>query len=97
MLEATGGICPVSTCSKSLLNGPCGGSHEGKCEVHPDKDCGWYLIYKRLEKLGRLQQHSYMKPQPLRDYTRMDFPMQMRKTLYWALEQEEGDSERSDK
>jgi hypothetical protein len=88
MLDATGGICPISTCSKSLLNGPCGGSHDGKCEVHPEKDCGWYLIYERLQKLGRLE--NYMKPQPLRDYRRMDFPMERRKTLFWGLEQEEG-------
>jgi hypothetical protein len=87
MLEATGGICPITTCSKSLLNGPCGGSKDGKCEVHQDKDCGWHLIYQRLEKIGGLP--NYMKPQPLRDYRKVDFPLERRKSLYWALEQEE--------
>jgi hypothetical protein len=55
MLAVTGGICPVACCSKSLLNGPCGGSEEGKCEVDPENmECGWHLIHERLKKLGRL-------------------------------------------
>lgn len=50
-----GGVCPVTRCSKSLLNGPCGGSVEGKCEVDPDNiECGWQLIYDRLKTLGKL-------------------------------------------
>lgn len=48
------GVCPIVRCSKSLLNGPCGGSHEGKCEISPDIPCGWQLIYDRLEALGLL-------------------------------------------
>jgi ferredoxin len=54
LLGWTGGICPVTTCAKGLLNGPCGGTNNGKCEEDPEKDCAWTLIYKRLEKLGRL-------------------------------------------
>ena len=54
VLSDTGGICPVSRCSKHLLNGPCGGSHEGKCEVDPNIDCAWYLIFKRLKETGQL-------------------------------------------
>jgi ferredoxin len=54
VLEKTGGICPVTRCSKSNFNGPCGGSQNGKCEIDPDVDCGWQLIYDRLKKLGRL-------------------------------------------
>ena len=51
-----GGVCPVTRCSKSLLNGPCGGSADGKCEVDPENiECGWQLIYDRLEKLGQLE------------------------------------------
>jgi hypothetical protein len=50
----TGGICPVTMCSKGLMNGPCGGMENGKCEVDPERDCGWVLIYKRLEELGQL-------------------------------------------
>ena len=50
-----GGICPVTRCSKSLANGPCGGSEEGRCEVDPDNiDCGWQLIHDRLKALGKL-------------------------------------------
>jgi ferredoxin len=46
------GICPITRCAKHLLNGPCGGSQEGKCEVNPDLECGWQLIYDRAESLG---------------------------------------------
>ena len=53
-LSITGGICPITACSKSLLNGQCGGSKNGKCEVDPDMECGWERIYRRLEMLGRL-------------------------------------------
>ena len=50
-----GGVCPVTRCSKSLLNGPCGGSSNGMCEVDPENtECGWQLIYDRLKTLGRL-------------------------------------------
>ena len=52
----TGGICPVTMCSKGLLNGPCGGVEAGKCEVDRERDCGWVLIHKRLEELGKLDQ-----------------------------------------
>ena len=53
-LNITGGICPITACSKSLLNGQCGGAKNGRCEVDPDMECGWERIYRRLEKLGRL-------------------------------------------
>ena len=49
-----GSVCPKSLCPKHLLNGPCGGSVNGKCEVDPEKDCAWELICNRLEKIGRL-------------------------------------------
>jgi len=54
MLEFTGGICPIARCSKHLLNGPCGGSQGGKCEVDPSIPCAWQLIIERLTKLGQL-------------------------------------------
>lgn len=54
ILEKTGGICPVTRCSKSNFNGPCGGSANGKCEIDTDIDCGWQLIYDRLKALGKL-------------------------------------------
>ncbi|MFC0906292.1 methylenetetrahydrofolate reductase C-terminal domain-containing protein [Clostridium sp. MT-14] len=50
----TGGICPVTLCAKGLLNGPCGGARDGKCEVNPENDCAWILIYNRLKELGQL-------------------------------------------
>jgi len=55
LLGLTGGICPITRCAKGLLNGPCGGSQDGKCEVDPDKDCAWELIYKRLKAMGKLE------------------------------------------
>ncbi len=54
VLGQTGGICPITRCAKSLVNGPCGGAKNGKCEVNPENDCAWIAIYKRLEKLGQL-------------------------------------------
>jgi len=53
-LNLTGGICPITACSKSLINGQCGGAKNGKCEVDPDMECGWERIYQRLKKIGRL-------------------------------------------
>ena len=54
VLGQTGGICPITRCAKSLVNGPCGGAKNGKCEVNPENDCAWVQIYKRLESLGQL-------------------------------------------
>ena len=54
LLALTGGICPVTRCAKGLLNGACGGARDGKCEMDPDKDCAWELIFKRLERQGKL-------------------------------------------
>lgn len=53
-LNLTGGICPITACSKSLVNGQCGGSKNGKCEVDSEMECGWERIYRRLKQLGRL-------------------------------------------
>lgn len=55
VLDRTYGICPVTRCSKSMMNGPCGGSSEGICEVSKDTECGWALIYDRLKALGKLE------------------------------------------
>ncbi len=54
ILGLTGGICPIARCSKSLLNGPCGGSQDGHCEVNPEIPCAWQLIYDRLKSMGKL-------------------------------------------
>ena len=53
-LNLTGGICPLTACSKSLINGQCGGAKNGKCEVDPNMECGWERIIKRLTAIGRL-------------------------------------------
>jgi len=61
ILGLTGGICPIARCSKSLLNGPCGGSEDGHCEIDPDIPCAWQLIYDRLESKGKV--HMLMEIQ----------------------------------
>ncbi len=67
VLAFTGGICPIARCSKSLLNGPCGGSQRGKCEIAPDVDCAWQLIYDRLKALGKLD--LMMQINPVKDWS----------------------------
>ncbi|PIU67798.1 MAG: hypothetical protein COS84_03425 [Armatimonadetes bacterium CG07_land_8_20_14_0_80_40_9] len=62
LLDKTGGICPIARCAKSLLNGPCGGSKNGKCEINPDIDCAWQLIYDRLKELGQLDKLEEIIP-----------------------------------
>jgi len=71
-LSMTGGICPVVDCSKSLLNGQCGGAKDGKCEVSPDKDCAWEKIQQRLQKQGRLQELTSQSVQ-MRDYSKVNY------------------------
>ncbi len=70
-LNVTGGICPVVDCSKSLLNGQCGGAKDGRCEVDPAKDCAWEKIQQRLAKLGRLEEFRNQSVQ-LRDYSKVN-------------------------
>ena len=69
-LNLTGGICPITACSKSLLNGQCGGAKAGKCEVDPEMDCGWERIYQRLKAIGRLD--LVRCPVQLRNYATDD-------------------------
>lgn len=71
-LNITGGVCPIVDCSKSLVNGQCGGAKNGKCEVDPEKDCAWEKIYRRLEKQGRLEEFLN-QPVQLRDYSKVNF------------------------
>ncbi|NWF52237.1 MAG: methylenetetrahydrofolate reductase C-terminal domain-containing protein [Nitrospirae bacterium] len=69
VLEFTGGICPLTVCSKGLLNGPCGGSSGNKCEISKEIDCGWIIIYERMKKLGRLKVlMSFLSPKDFRIY-----------------------------
>ncbi len=62
VLGLTGGICPIARCSKSLLNGPCGGSEAGHCEINPDIPCAWQLIYDRLSSMGKLDVLLELQP-----------------------------------
>lgn len=62
VLDRFGGICPVTQCSKSMLNGPCGGSKDGRCEVDPDKECGWSRIIERMTALGELHKLAAIEP-----------------------------------
>jgi hypothetical protein len=66
ILGQTAGICPLTACHKGLLNGPCGGTKNGKCEVDKEKDCAWTLIYQRLKEQGRLD--VMRKYQPPKDW-----------------------------
>jgi ferredoxin len=62
LLGLTGGICPIARCSKRLLNGPCGGSTSGKCEISPEVDCVWQLIWDRLKALGMEDRYEDIMP-----------------------------------
>ncbi|MGD9135323.1 MAG: methylenetetrahydrofolate reductase C-terminal domain-containing protein [Desulfobacterales bacterium] len=67
LLATTGGICPISRCAKRLLNGPCGGSTTGKCEINQEIDCGWQLIVDRLKALEKIDE--YEKLAPIKDWS----------------------------
>ena len=69
-LNLTGGICPITACSKSLVNGQCGGAKAGKCEVDPNMECGWERIYQKLKKIGRLD--ALKCPIQIRNYATDD-------------------------
>ncbi len=66
LLPLTGGICPIARCTKGLISGACGGSKQGKCELSPERDCGWVLIYSQLKKQGKLE--LLKQSRPPRDY-----------------------------
>jgi ferredoxin len=72
ILADYGGICPMTICAKSLVNGPCGGSKNGKCEAGQEKDCAWVLIYNRLKKQGKLDNLRAMAA--TKDYTKQTHP-----------------------
>ncbi len=67
VLARTGGICPISRCAKRLLNGPCGGSTQGKCEINPELSCAWQLIIDRLRSLNRME--AYEELAPIKDWS----------------------------
>lgn len=72
IIDTTGGICPVTMCSKGILNGPCGGVKMGKCEVGSDRDCAWVLIYEDLKAKGK--QDKFLKIAPPKDYSKSGKP-----------------------
>jgi hypothetical protein len=85
MLAYTGGLCPITLCAKSLVNGQCGGTgYDGSCEVSRDHPCGWKLIYDRLKELGRLDDMRRMTDP--RDHRKQALDDSIRKTTRYALE-----------
>lgn len=72
VLFQTAGVCPITRCSKSLLNGPCGGSQDGKCEVSPEVPCAWQLIYDRLKARNQLKRLEEIRPP--QDWSKKSIP-----------------------
>jgi ferredoxin len=72
VLGSTGGVCPISRCAKSLVNGPCGGAKNGKCEVNPENDCAWILIYNRLKDTNQLDKLSERRED--KGYANVSYP-----------------------
>lgn len=68
IIDKTGGICPVTTCPKGILNGPCGGTNNGMCEVSPDIECAWAKIYARMERTGEVEKFKQINP--AKDYSK---------------------------
>jgi ferredoxin len=87
VLADYGGICPMTICAKSLVNGPCGGSKNGKCEAGEDKDCAWVLIYNRLKKQNRLTDLN--KVMTLKDYSKQTHPGRYINEVYLKPKMEE--------
>jgi len=88
LLAHTGGLCPITLCAKSLVNGQCGGTgNDGSCEVSKERRCGWHMIYERLKSLGRID--DMRRLQTPRDYRKRDIADSARRTIRWALEMAE--------
>ncbi|MCM8772543.1 MAG: methylenetetrahydrofolate reductase C-terminal domain-containing protein [Candidatus Omnitrophica bacterium] len=86
-LGITGGICPITFCTKQLVNGPCGGTNKGKCEIDSEKDCGWALIYEKLKKIGKLEiLKEYQEP---RNYKLVEVPSNLRKKVFFDIDKNE--------
>ena len=85
VLDSTGGVCPVTFCAKSLMNGPCGGAKDEKCETDSEKPCGWLLIYKRLKQKGQTDKLKIIHK--VRDHKKMAPSASLRKTTFYDIEQ----------
>jgi len=96
ILHLTGGICPIARCSKSILNGPCGGSEDGKCEIDPEVECGWALIVERMKKLGTLDRLAEIVPPRDWSTSRHGGPRKVvrEEVAPLAGKEEEGDNEK---
>ena len=85
LLDYTGGICPLGACTKSLVSGACGGASDGKCELSPDRDCGWELIYSRLKAKNQLDKlKAFINPL---DHSKLMASPSLLATSRYALEQ----------
>ncbi len=84
VLADYGGICPMTMCAKGLVNGPCGGYKDGKCETSSERDCAWILIYNRLAKQGRLDKMREISP--LKDYSAQSHPARQVNEAYTKAE-----------
>ncbi|MFP3879814.1 MAG: methylenetetrahydrofolate reductase C-terminal domain-containing protein [Dehalococcoidia bacterium] len=85
LLDYTGGICPLTACTKSLISGACGGATNGKCELSPDRECGWELIYNRLKAKNQLDKlRIFINPL---DHSKLMPRSKMMSTSRYALEQ----------
>lgn len=89
ILYLTGGICPIARCSKSLMNGPCGGTDKGKCEISQEVDCGWFLIVERMKKLGTLDKLGEVQPPRNWSTSSHGGPRRLTKEHLMDLEQQE--------
>jgi len=72
VLGETGGICPITKCAKSLVNGPCGGAKNGKCEVNPENDCAWIQIYNRMVAIG--QEDKFLQTRKDKGHGKFAYP-----------------------
>lgn len=96
VLDKTAGICPIVRCSKSMLNGPCGGSQNGKCEVSSDTDCGWQLIYDRLAAIDKQNRMDEIVPPKDWSTARDGGPRRMVREDLLTDEETEGAEEQGD-
>jgi len=87
LLADYGGICPMTMCAKSLVNGPCGGYKDGKCETSTERNCAWIMIYEHLTKQGKLD--SMRDIAALKDYRAQSHPARQVNEAYTKAEKTE--------
>lgn len=87
LLADYGGICPITMCAKSLVNGPCGGYKDGKCETSSERNCAWIMIYERLVKQNRLDKMREISA--FKDYSTQSHPARQVNEAYTKAEMAE--------